>query len=129
MKLFGVLLFVVLFFVMVVKVVIVIYDWMVIWVWVVLDGVGRLVVGINNVWFCLQIDVMVGDIVIINFINNFGNQISGFYFYGINQVQIFEMDGLSGVIQCLVFFGLIFQYKFVVDVGGIFWCKFGLIVM
>lgn len=125
MKSSGVLSLVALSFSTAVKAATVTYDWTATWVWAAPDGVGRPVVGINNAWPCPQIDATVGDTVIINFTNNLGNQTSGLHFHGINQVQTPEMDGPSGVTQCPVPPGSTLQYKFVVDVGGTFWCKFG----
>ncbi|CAP72621.1 uncharacterized protein PODANS_2_530 [Podospora anserina S mat+] len=125
MKSSGVLSLAALSFATAVKAATVTYDWTATWVWAAPDGVGRPVVGINNAWPCPQIDATVGDTVIINFTNNLGNQTSGLHFHGINQVQTPEMDGPSGVTQCPVPPGSTLQYKFVVDVGGTFWCKFG----
>jgi iron transport multicopper oxidase len=88
------------------------YDWDITWVRAAPDGVERNVIGINGEWPCPQIDVDVGDKVIVHMNNALGNQSTTIHWHGLHQNGTPEMDGASGITQCPVPPGQSFTYEF-----------------
>ncbi|KAJ5099685.1 Multicopper oxidase abr1 [Penicillium argentinense] len=75
-------------------------DWNVTWVNASPDGFERPVIGINGQWPCPQVDVEVGDRVIVDVYNGLGNQSTGIHWHGFHQYGTGIMDGSSSVTQC-----------------------------
>jgi iron transport multicopper oxidase len=90
------------------------YDWHITWVNVAPDGYERPVIGINNQWPCPQIDVDIGDQLVIDVHNDLGNQTTGIHWHGLHQYMKGYMDGAPGVTQCPIHPGQTMRY--VVDV-------------
>jgi iron transport multicopper oxidase len=88
--------------------------WNVTWVNASPDGFERPVIGINDQWPCPQVDVDVGDRLIIDVENGLGNQSTGIHWHGIHQYGTATMDGDSAVSQCPVAPGSCIRYDFVV---------------
>lgn len=93
---------------------IVTYDWHITWVNAAPDGYSRAVIGINGQWPCPQIDVNVGDRLIVKVWNDLGNQSTSLHWHGIHQRGSTEMDGSSGTNQCPIAPGVYFEYDFIV---------------
>lgn len=87
-------------------------DWNVTWVNASPDGYERPVIGINGEWPCPQIDVDVGDRLIVDVYNGLGNESTGIHWHGFHQYATGVMDGDSGVTQCPIAPGLRMQYHF-----------------
>ena len=92
------------------------YDWSIDWVSASPDGFTRPVIGINGQWPCPQIDVDLGDRLIVTIHNNLGNESTGLHWHGINQRGYPTMDGSAGVAQCPVAPNSSFTYDFPVRV-------------
>jgi iron transport multicopper oxidase len=92
--------------------------WNITWVNAAPDGFERPVIGINGEWPCPQIDVDVGDRLIVEVENGLGNQSTGIHWHGMHQYMTATMDGGSGVTQCPVAPGSTIRYDFVVSVYG-----------
>ncbi|KAF4633795.1 hypothetical protein G7Y89_g4316 [Cudoniella acicularis] len=97
------------------------YNWDIDWVPVSPDGFPRVAVGINGKWPCPQIDVNVGDRVIVNIVNNLGNETTTIHFHGIFQTGSNQMDGPAQATQCPIAPGSSFQYDFVINQTGTYW--------
>lgn len=90
-------------------------DWNVTWVNAAPDGFERPVIGINGQWPCPQIDVNLGDHLIVDVYNGLGNESTGIHWHGFKQYHTGVMDGTSSVTQCPLPPGKRMQYHF--DVG------------
>ena len=95
------------------------YNWDITWVTASPDGFARPVIGINGQWPCPQIDVDMGDRVVVNVHNALGNQSTTLHWHGIFQTGSSTMDGASGVGQCPIPPGGRFKYDFEVGNGCI----------
>ena len=92
------------------------YDWSIDWVSRNPDGAfQRPVIGINGEWPCPQIDVDLGDYLIVNIFNNLGNESTGLHWHGLNQYGHATMDGSAGTAQCPVPPNSTFTYSFPVS--------------
>ena len=90
------------------------YKWDITWVTAAPDGFARPVIGINGQWPCPQIDVDVGDRIVVDVYNALGNQSTGLHWHGIHQTGTGYMDGSSGATQCPIVPGGHMTYDFVV---------------
>ena len=91
------------------------YDFNITWVTANPDGqFDRPVIGINGQWPIPQIDVNKGDRLVVNVLNQLGNQSTGIHFHGIFQNGSTEMDGSIGANQCPIQPGGFFTYNFTV---------------
>lgn len=90
------------------------YDWSIDWVIASPDGFTRPVIGINGQWPCPQVDVDLGDRLIVKIHNNLGNESTGLHWHGLNQNLSPTMDGSAGVAQCPVPPNSSFTYDFTV---------------
>ncbi|QKX61289.1 uncharacterized protein TRUGW13939_08437 [Talaromyces rugulosus] len=95
--------------------------WNITWVNAAPDGFERPVIGINGEWPCPQVDVDVGDRLIVDVENSLGNQSTGIHWHGMHQYMTATMDGSSGVTQCPVAPGSIIRYDFITDQPGTYW--------
>lgn len=94
------------------------YDFKIGWLTANPDGArARPVIGINGQWPIPQITADVGDRVIVNVVNELGNQSTSLHFHGLYQNGTTHMDGASGVTQCLIAPGATFTYDFEVSFG------------
>ena len=92
------------------------YNWSIDWVNRNPDGAyPRPVIGINGEWPCPQIDVDLGDHLVVNIYNNLGNESTGLHWHGITQYGHGTMDGSSGTTQCPVPPNSSFTYSFPVS--------------
>ena len=92
------------------------YDWSIDWVNRNPDGAfPRPVIGINGEWPCPQIDVDLGDHLIVTIYNNLGNESTGLHWHGLNQYGHATMDGSAGTAQCPVPPNSSFTYSFPVS--------------
>lgn len=80
------------------------------------DGFERPVIGINHQWPCPQIDVDVGDRLIVDVYNGLGNQSTGIHWHGFHQYMSGVMDGTSQVTQCPLPPGKHMRYDFQVRI-------------
>ncbi|KAJ5104624.1 hypothetical protein NUU61_001971 [Penicillium alfredii] len=96
-------------------------DWNVTWVNAAPDGFERPVIGINGQWPCPQVDVDVGDRLIVNVYNGLGNQSTGVHWHGFHQYHSGVMDGATGVTQCPIAPGQHMQYNFEANQTGTYW--------
>ncbi|KAJ5851338.1 uncharacterized protein N7529_010723 [Penicillium soppii] len=96
-------------------------DWNVTWVNASPDGFERPVIGINGEWPCPQIDVDVGDQLIVDVYNGLGNESTGIHWHGFHQYATGVMDGSSGVTQCSIPPGSQMQYHFDINQTGTYW--------
>lgn len=97
------------------------YNWDVSWVTAAPDGFSRPVIGINGKFPCPQVDVNVGDRMIVRVNNNLGNQSTAIHWHGLHHYGTNSMDGSSGTTQCPIAPGQSFTYDFVVDSPGTYW--------
>lgn len=88
------------------------YNWNIGWVTAAPDGFSRPVIAINGEWPCPQIDVEVGDRLVVDIYNGLGNQSTSLHWHGIHQRGTNDMDGSSGATQCPVAPGQSFTYDF-----------------
>ena len=89
------------------------YDWSIDWVTANPDAAfPRPVIGINGQWPCPQIDVDLGDYLIVTIHNNLGNESTGLHWHGLNQYGHATMDGSAGTAQCPVPPNSSFTYSF-----------------
>jgi iron transport multicopper oxidase len=89
------------------------YDFTVGWVTANPDGAfERPVMGINGQWPIPYIVADVGDRVIVNVVNELGNQSTGLHFHGLYQNGTTHMDGPVRVTQCPIAPGGRFKYDF-----------------
>lgn len=92
------------------------YDFKIGWVTANPDGVkARPVIGINGQWPIPQITADVGDRVIVNVVNELGNQSTSLHFHGLFQNGTTHMDGPASVTQCPIAPGASFTYDFEVS--------------
>lgn len=96
-------------------------DWNVTWVTASPDGFERPVIGINGEWPCPQVDVDVGDVLVVNVYNGLGNQSTGVHWHGFHQYATAVMDGAPGVTQCSIPPGSQMQYHFAINQTGTYW--------
>ncbi|KAJ5665202.1 Multicopper oxidase type 2 [Penicillium maclennaniae] len=96
-------------------------DWNITWVNASPDGFERPVIGINGQWPCPQIDVDLGDRLIVDVYNGLGNQSTGIHWHGFHQYATGVMDGSSGVTQCPLPPGSHMQYHFDINQTGTYW--------
>ena len=95
---------------------IVTYDFNITWVNANPDGAfERPVIGINGQWPVPRMTATVGDQVVVNVINQLGNESTSLHFHGIYQNGSAEMDGPAGVSQCPIPPGASLTYKFTVS--------------
>jgi len=87
------------------------YDWNVTYTHAAPDGFLRRVIGINNQWPCPQLDVDLGDEVVVNLYNALPDQSVSMHWHGIHQNGTNEMDGAVGFVQCPVPPGHMFTYR------------------
>ena len=87
-------------------------DWSIDWVTASPDGFTRPVIGINGQWPCPQVDVHLGDRLVVTIHNNLGNESTGLHWHGINQYGHATMDGSAGAAQCPVPPNSSFTYDF-----------------
>lgn len=92
------------------------YNWTINWVTAAPDGYVRPVIGINGEWPCPQVDLEVGDRLIVDVYNGLGNQSTGIHWHGIHQTGTQVMDGASGTTQCPIPPGCHLRYDFVVSI-------------
>lgn len=90
-------------------------EWNVTWVNASPDGYQRPVIGINHQWPCPQVDVELGDRLIVDVYNGLGNQSTGIHWHGFHQYHAGVMDGSSSVTQCPIAPGQHMQYNFEVS--------------
>lgn len=89
------------------------YDFKIGWVTANPDGkFERPVMGINGKWPIPYITADVGDRVIVNVVNDLGNQSTGLHFHGLYQNGTTHMDGPVRVTQCPIAPGSSFKYDF-----------------
>ena len=91
------------------------YDWAITWVTANPDNaMARPVIGINNQWPTPHLMATTGDRVIINVVNQLGNQSTSLHFHGLFHSGTTHMDGPVGVTQCAIPPGGRFTYNFTV---------------
>jgi iron transport multicopper oxidase len=90
------------------------YNWNVGWVTAAPDGFSRPVIGINGQWPLPTIEATVGDTVVVNLVNNLGNETTSIHFHGITQRGTPFQDGPVGVTQCPIPPGSSFTYSWTV---------------
>ncbi|KAJ5832021.1 CAZyme family AA1 [Penicillium riverlandense] len=95
--------------------------WDVTWVNAAPDGFERPVIGINDQWPCPQVDVDLGDRLIVDVYNGLGNQSTGVHWHGFHQYMSGVMDGSSEVTQCPIAPGQSMRYDFMVEQTGSYW--------
>ncbi|KAG0155692.1 hypothetical protein PDIDSM_2865 [Penicillium digitatum] len=96
-------------------------NWTLTWVNASPDGFERPVIGINGQWPCPQIDVNVGDQLIVDVYNGLGNESTAIHWHGMHQFSTGVMDGAVGVTQCPLPPGKHMQYHFDVNQAGTYW--------
>lgn len=75
-------------------------DWNITWVNAAPNGVERPIIGINGQWPCPQIDVHIGDNLVVDVYNALGNQSTGIHWHGFHQNYNTFMDGVPDITQC-----------------------------
>jgi len=75
----------------------------------------RPTIGINGEWPIPRIEATIGDRIIVNVINQLGNQSTSLHFHGLFQNGTTMMDGPVGVSQCAIPPGASFTYNFTVS--------------
>lgn len=91
----------------------VIHDFNITWVTGNPDGAyKRPVIGINGQWPIPVITATVGDRVIVNAVNQLGNQTTSLHFHGLYMNGTTHMDGPVGATQCSIPPGGTFKYDF-----------------
>ena len=94
-------------------------EWKITWVTRNPDNaLDRPVMSINNQWPLPQLNVNVGDRLVVKVHNHLGNQTTGIHFHGLYQNGTNNMDGAAGVTQCSIPPGSFFTYDFIVDQPG-----------
>lgn len=95
------------------------YDFNVTWVTANPDGQSnRPTIGINGKWPIPQITATKGDRVVVNVLNQLGNQSTSLHFHGLFQNGTTHMDGAVGVSQCSIRPGASFTYNFTVSASA-----------
>lgn len=98
------------------------YNWDITWVEANPDGaLKRPVIGINGQFPLPAIEVNLGDTIVVNVVNQLGNETTGIHFHGQKQAGTNTMDGPSGVNQCAIPPGASFTYNFTANPAGSFW--------
>ncbi|MCJ1384904.1 hypothetical protein MMC17_008022 [Xylographa soralifera] len=98
------------------------YDFNITWITSNPDGAyERSTIGINGQWPLPAIRATVGDQVIVNVMNQLGNETTSLHFHGIYLNGSPEMDGTAGVSQCAIPPGASFTYNFKVEQPGTYW--------
>ncbi|CAI7678208.1 unnamed protein product [Penicillium discolor] len=97
------------------------FNWNITWVNAAPDGFERPVIGINGQWPCPQIDVDVGDQLIVDVYNGLGNESTSIHWHGMRQEGSGVMDGAVGVTQCALPPGSQMQYHFDITEPGTYW--------
>lgn len=97
------------------------YDFNITWVNASPDGFERPVIGINGQWPIPQISVNKGDRLVVNVLNQLGNQSTSLHFHGLYMNGSTQMDGPVGGSQCAIPPGASFTYDFNVDQPGTYW--------
>ncbi|MCJ1318223.1 hypothetical protein MMC15_003551 [Xylographa vitiligo] len=98
------------------------YDFNITWVTSNPDGAyERSTIGINGQWPLPAIRATVGDQVVVNVMNQLGNETTSLHFHGIYQTDSPEMDGTTGVSQCAIPPGASLTYNFLVEQPGTYW--------
>ena len=67
------------------------FNWNVGWVSVNPDGFRRPAIGINGQWPCPTITATLGDTIIVNVVNNLGNETTGIHWHGMHQSGMYGM--------------------------------------
>ena len=94
------------------------YDFNITWVTANPDGLyERPVIGVNYQWPLPYITATVGDRIIVNALNQLGNETTSLHFHGIYMNGSTEMDGPVGTSQCGIPPGASFVYNFTVIVS------------
>ncbi|KAI1366313.1 multicopper oxidase [Xylaria arbuscula] len=98
-------------------------QWSLGWKWISPDGFGRPVVAVNNQWPPPTIDMCKGDRLVLQVINNLGNETTSIHFHGLYQKGQNQMDGPAMATQCPIPPGSIFTYNFTTgqQVGTYWW--------
>ena len=92
------------------------YNWNITWVTANPDGAfQRPTIGINGEWPLPPLTATVGDRVVVNVINQLGNQTTSLHFHGLYMNGSTHMDGPAGVAQCSIPPGAFFMYDFKVS--------------
>ena len=92
------------------------YDFNITWVAANPDGAfSRQVIGINGKWPIPVMTATVGDRVVVNVVNQLGNQSTSLHFHGLYMNGTTQMDGPVAVSQCAIAPGGSFKYDFKVD--------------
>ena len=90
------------------------YNFTIEWVRASPDGFERPVIGINGQWPIPPITATVGDRVIVNVLNQLGNQSTSLHFHGLYMNGTTDMDGPVAITQCAIPHGSSFTYNFTV---------------
>lgn len=94
------------------------YNWNISWVTANPDNAfDRPTIGINGQWPPPTLYATVNDTVIVNVINQLGNQSTTLHFHGLYQNGTTQMDGPSQVSQCPIPAGSSFTYNFTVSLN------------
>ena len=92
------------------------YDFNITWLKANPDGQAeRPVIGVNGKWPIPDIEANVGDNIIVNVMNQLGNQSTGLHFHGLYQHGTPHMDGPVRVTQCPIGPNQSFKYNFTVS--------------
>ena len=92
------------------------YNFNITWVRANPDGLfERPTIGINGQWPPPIIYATIGDTVIVNVVNQLGNQTTTLHFHGLYMNGTTEMDGALQVSQCAIIPGYSFTYNFTVS--------------
>ena len=92
-------------------------SWNITWVNAAPNGHERPVIGINNHWPCPQLDVDLGDRLIVDVYNGLGNESTGIHWHGFRQYMSGTMDGATHATQCGIAPGGKMTYDFVVSLS------------
>ena len=92
------------------------YNWNVTYVNAAPDGFERRVIGINGKWPCPQIDIDLGDTLVVNVYNGLPDQQTSIHWHGIHQNGTNEMDGVIGMTQCPIAPGQCMTYQWIVRI-------------
>lgn len=87
-------------------------DWSIDWVQASPDGFTRPVIGINGEWPCPILEADLGDTIVVNVVNNLGNETTGIHWHGMGQYGTPDMDGSIAGAQCPIPPGAEFTYQF-----------------
>ncbi|PYI26982.1 hypothetical protein BP00DRAFT_429842 [Aspergillus indologenus CBS 114.80] len=96
-------------------------DWNITWVNAAPNGVERPIIGINGQWPCPQIDVHIGDNLVVDVYNALGNQSTGIHWHGFHQNYNTFMDGVPDITQCPIKPKQRMRYVIPVNQTGTYW--------